>query len=43
MDQAQHSFIVSFIWNIADDVLRDVHARGDHRVRMNKEPAASWR
>ena len=31
MDQAQHSSIVSFIWNIADDVLRDVYVRGKYR------------
>ena len=31
MDQAQHSSIVSFIWNIADDVLRDYYVRGKYR------------
>jgi type I restriction enzyme M protein len=31
MDQATHSKIVSFIWNIADDVLRDVFVRGKYR------------
>ncbi|HLV81616.1 MAG TPA: class I SAM-dependent DNA methyltransferase, partial [Chthonomonadaceae bacterium] len=31
MDSAQHSSIVSFIWNIADDVLRDVYVRGKYR------------
>ncbi len=31
MNQAQHSSIVSFIWGIADDVLRDVYVRGKYR------------
>lgn len=31
MDHGQHSGIVSFIWNIADDVLRDVYVRGKYR------------
>lgn len=31
MDQATHNKIVSFIWNIADDVLRDVYVRGKYR------------
>src|SRR6266705_2516191 len=31
MDQATHNKIVSFIWNIADDVLRDVFVRGKYR------------
>ncbi len=31
MDSAQHSSIASFIWNIADDVLRDVYVRGKYR------------
>lgn len=31
MNQSQHSAIVSFIWNIADDVLRDVYVRGKYR------------
>lgn len=31
MQGAQHSRIVSFIWNIADDVLRDVFVRGKYR------------
>lgn len=30
MDQAQHSRIVSFIWGIADDVLRDLFRRGKY-------------
>jgi type I restriction enzyme M protein len=28
MDQATHNKIVSFIWGIADDVLRDLFRRG---------------
>ena len=28
MDQAVHNKIVSFIWGIADDVLRDLFKRG---------------
>jgi type I restriction enzyme M protein len=31
MDQAQLNLITSFIWNIADDVLRDVFGRGKYR------------
>ncbi len=31
MDNAQHNTIVSFIWSIADDVLRDVYVRGKYR------------
>lgn len=31
MDHALHGKIVSFIWNIADDVLRDVYVRGKYR------------
>ena len=31
MDHAQHNAIVSFIWGIADDVLRDVYVRGKYR------------
>ena len=30
MDQATHNKIVSFIWGIADDVLRDLFKRGKH-------------
>ena len=30
MDQAAHSKIVSFIWCIADDVLRDLFKRGKY-------------
>jgi type I restriction enzyme M protein len=28
MDQATHNMIVSFIWGIADDVLRNLFRRG---------------
>jgi type I restriction enzyme M protein len=31
MDQATDNKIVSFIWGIADDVLRDVFVRGKYR------------
>lgn len=31
MDSAQHNGIVSFIWGIADDVLRDLYVRGKYR------------
>ncbi len=31
MDQAQLSWLTNFIWNIADDVLRDVYVRGKYR------------
>ena len=31
MDQAVHNKIVSFIWGIADDVLRDLFIRGKYR------------
>lgn len=31
MNEAQHSRIVSFIWGIADDVLRDLYVRGKYR------------
>ena len=31
MDHATHSSIVSFIWGIADDVLRDLYVRGKYR------------
>jgi hypothetical protein len=31
MDQAAHNKIVSFIWGIADDVLRDLFKRGKYR------------
>src|SRR5437588_7344786 len=31
MDFAQHNLIVNFIWNVADDVLRDIYVRGKYR------------
>jgi type I restriction enzyme M protein len=31
MDQSQLNWIANFIWNIADDVLRDVYVRGKYR------------
>jgi len=31
MDQSTHNKLVSFIWNIADDCLRDVYVRGKYR------------
>jgi type I restriction enzyme M protein len=31
MNQVTHTAIVNFIWNIADDVLRDVYVRGKYR------------
>lgn len=31
MEYAQHTSIVSFIWGIADDVLRDIYKRGKYR------------
>ena len=34
MDHAQHGNIVSFIWNIADDVLRDVYVRGKYSAAI---------
>jgi type I restriction enzyme M protein len=39
MDQATHSKIVSFIWGIADDVLRDLFKRGKYANRKQKESA----
>jgi type I restriction-modification system DNA methylase subunit len=30
MDQATHNRIVSFLWGIADDVLRDLFKRGKY-------------
>ena len=33
MDQATHNKIVSFIWGIADDVLRDLFKRGKYPGR----------
>jgi len=34
MNQAAVSHIASFIWGIADDVLRDVYVRGQYRDDM---------
>ena len=31
MEDAAHNQMVSLIWNIADDVLRDVFLRGQYR------------
>lgn len=31
MDQGQLSWITNFIWDIADDVLRDIYVRGKYR------------
>src|SRR5204862_1077366 len=31
MDTQQLSWLTNFIWNIADDVLRDVYVRGKYR------------
>ncbi len=31
MDQAQLNSLTNFIWNIADDVLRDIYVRGKYR------------
>src|ERR1700745_1607154 len=31
MDTGQLNWVASFIWNIADDVLRDVYVRGKYR------------
>ncbi len=31
MNYSQHNALASFIWNIADDVLRDVYVRGKCR------------
>ena len=31
MNHKVHNQIVNFIWNIADDVLRDVYTRGKYR------------
>ncbi len=31
MNYTQHNSLVSFIWGIADDVLRDVYVRGKYR------------
>ena len=31
MNSATHGKIVSFIWGIADDILRDLYVRGKYR------------
>lgn len=31
MDHSSHNKLVSFIWSIADDCLRDVYVRGKYR------------
>lgn len=31
MDQAQLNTLTNFLWNIADDVLRDIYVRGKYR------------
>ncbi|WP_217631779.1 type I restriction-modification system subunit M N-terminal domain-containing protein, partial [Vibrio cholerae] len=31
MDHSVHNKLVSFIWSIADDCLRDVYVRGKYR------------
>ena len=31
MNQAVHNKLISFIWSIADDCLRDVYVRGKYR------------
>lgn len=38
MDATQHSNIVSFIWGIADDVLRDLYVRGKDELSGDDEP-----
>ncbi len=32
MDQARLNWLTNFIWNIADDVLRDVYVRSKYRA-----------
>ena len=40
MDHSTHNKIVSFIWSIADDCLRDVFVRGKYRdVILPIDPA----
>jgi type I restriction enzyme M protein len=40
VDQATHNKIVSFIWGIADDVLRDLFKRGKYpNVILDRKPA----
>lgn len=38
MDHSAHNKIVSFIWSIADDCLRDVFVRGKYRDVILKQP-----
>ena len=38
MDQAIHNKIVSFIWGIADDVLRDLFKRGKYSADVRHPP-----
>ncbi len=40
MDQSIHNKIVSFIWGIADDVLRDLFKRAN--TPMSSSPCASF-
>jgi hypothetical protein len=40
VDQATHNKIVSFIWGIADDVLRDLFKRGKYPDVILPEEAA---
>ena len=43
MDNQVHNSIVSFIWGIADDCLRDVYVRGKYRdVIKGDVVAATW-
>jgi hypothetical protein len=41
MDQATHNRIVSFIWGIAEDVLRDLFKRGNTRMQISRSPKAT--
>lgn len=38
MNHAAHNRLVSFIWSIADDCLRDVYVRGKHPHRIQNRP-----
>jgi len=38
MDQSAHNKTVSFIWGIADDVLRDLFIRGKYPPKYPKSP-----
>ncbi len=35
MDQAQLNGLTNFIWNIADDVLRDIYVRGRYAAKID--------